>query len=212
MCSVVEEGARGVFGGGGGRPGCVRWLRRAPWRPSRNHRAEGSGMSAHGQRHVRTCIRGVRGTAPVMVQFRDDDAVEPEAAEELWPVYESVFEDYSDCERWLHSVWDKHTVRDGFRLARAYDDDLLVGFAYGYTGKRGQWWTDNVSALLEPAAAETWLGGHFELVSMGVLRAARRRGIARGLMRSLLHGLPHDRLLLMTTADPGRPSQAALRR
>jgi ribosomal protein S18 acetylase RimI-like enzyme len=142
-----------------------------------------------------------------MVQFRVDDVVRPDAGAELWPVYESVFGDYSDCETWLHSVWDKHSVRAGFRLARAYDGDSLLGFAYGYTGERGQWWTDNVAPLLEPEVAENWLGGHFELVSIGVLPAARRTGIARGLMRALLQGLSHDRLLLMTTADPADPAR-----
>jgi ribosomal protein S18 acetylase RimI-like enzyme len=142
-----------------------------------------------------------------MATFRVDDAVSQETAAELWPVYDSVFGDYSDPETWRESVWDKHSVREGFRLARAYDDDSLVGFAYGYTGQRGQWWTDNVRPLLDPEVAETWLGGHYELVTIGVVPAARRRGIARGLVRALLQGLPHERLLLMTTADPRDPAR-----
>src|SRR3954470_16092936 len=136
-----------------------------------------------------------------MVQFRVDDEVSLEAAGQLWPVYDSVFGDYSDCQTWQQFVWDKHSGREGFRLARAYDGGSLVGFAYGYTGEPGQWWTDNVRPLLEPEVAESWLGGHFELVSIGVLPAARRRGIARGLMRVLLQDLSHHRLLLMTRAE-----------
>jgi ribosomal protein S18 acetylase RimI-like enzyme len=142
-----------------------------------------------------------------MVKLRVDDSVSQETAAELWPVYDSVFGDNPDFETWHRSVWATHSVRDGFRLARAYDGNSLVGFAYGYTGQRGQWWTDNVRPVLEPEVAETWLGGHFELVSVGVVAAARRRGIARGLMRVLLRGLPHDRLLLMTTADPQDPAR-----
>ena len=141
-----------------------------------------------------------------MAQFRVDD-VGHDAAAELWPVYESVFGDYADRETWLDLVWDRHSVRDGFRWARAYDGDSRLGFAYGYTGERGQWWTDNVSPLLEPEVAATWLGGHFELVSIGVIPAARRGGIARGLMRTLFQGLPHERLLLMTSADPADPAR-----
>jgi GNAT superfamily N-acetyltransferase len=84
---------------------------------------------------------------------------------------------------------------------------VLVGFAYGYTGEQGQWWTDNALKVLEPDVAEAWLGGHFELVSIGVLDAARRGGIGRGLMHVLLEGLPHERLLLMTSSDPSDPAR-----
>lgn len=137
-----------------------------------------------------------------MVSFRVDARVADGVAVQLWPVYEAVFGDFSDYQTWRSSVWDKHSVRDGFRLARAYDGDALVGFAYGYTGERGQWWTDNALKVLDPRVAQAWLGGHFELVSLGVLPAARSAGTGRGLMRALLRGLPHERLLLMTTAEP----------
>jgi predicted GNAT superfamily acetyltransferase len=89
-----------------------------------------------------------------MVKFRIDEAVSQETASELWPLYDSVFGDYADFETWHRSVWAKHSVREGFCLARAYDGDSLVGFAYGYTGERGQWWTDNVRPVLEPEVAE----------------------------------------------------------
>jgi hypothetical protein len=71
-----------------------------------------------------------------MVKFRIDEAVSQETASELWPLYDSVFGDYADFETWHRSVWAKHSVREGFCLARAYDGDSLVGFAYGYTGAR----------------------------------------------------------------------------
>jgi ribosomal protein S18 acetylase RimI-like enzyme len=142
-----------------------------------------------------------------MANFRVDDGVEEGDEAVLWSVYESVFGDYSDYETWRSAVWDKHSVRDGFRLARAYDADALVGFAYGYTGERGQWWTDNVLTVLDPGVAQSWVGGHFELVSIGVLPAARCGGVGRGLMRNLLGGLPHERLLLMTSADPHDPAR-----
>ncbi|HVH94899.1 MAG TPA: GNAT family N-acetyltransferase [Nocardioidaceae bacterium] len=142
-----------------------------------------------------------------MVRFRCDESVPPEDHAELWTVYASVFGDYSDYQTWREAVWDKHSVREGFRLARAYDVDVLVGFAYGYTGEAGQWWTDNVRRVLEPDVAETWLGGHFELVSIGVSHAARHRGVGRGLMHVILEGLPHERLLLMTSSDPSDPAR-----
>jgi ribosomal protein S18 acetylase RimI-like enzyme len=86
------------------------------------------------------------------------------------------------------------------RWSGGYDADALVGFAHGYTGEFGQWWTDSAREVLEPQVDEAWLGGHFELVSVGVAGAARRAGIGRGLMRALLDRLPHERLLLMTSS------------
>jgi ribosomal protein S18 acetylase RimI-like enzyme len=142
-----------------------------------------------------------------MVRFRVDDSVADGDGAAVWPVYESVFGDYAGYPDWREAVWDKHSTRRGFRLARAYDGDALVGFAYGYTGERGQWWTDNACTVLEPEVAEAWLGGHFEVVSVGVVEAARGGGVGRGLMRVLLEGLPHDRLLLMTTSDPSDPAR-----
>ena len=136
-----------------------------------------------------------------------DASVTEADAVELWPVYRSVFGDHPDIGTWREKVWDRHVARDGFRLARAYDGAALVGFAYGYTGERGQWWTDRAREVLEPDVASSWLGGHFELVSIGVVAAARSRGVGRSLMRALLDGLPHDRLLLMTTSDPDDPAR-----
>ena len=96
-----------------------------------------------------------------MVLIRVDDSVTAEDGARLWPVNDSVFGDYCDYETWRASVWDEQRGRSGFRLARAHDADALVGFAYGYTGEHGQWWTDNALKVLDPDTAEAWLGGHF---------------------------------------------------
>ena len=135
-----------------------------------------------------------------------DHAVTHSDAIDLWPLYDEVFGDSSTFDDWLDAVWRKHSTRDGFRLVRARLDGSLVGFAYGYTGDYGQWWTDRVAQTLAPDVAADWLGGHFELVSVGVLPAARRMGIGRELLRQVTAGLPHDRLLLMTSADPEDPA------
>jgi len=132
-------------------------------------------------------------------------------AEELWPVYLTLFGEPGDYGVWRSEVWDRHVARPGFRLARAYDDGSagrrLVGFGYGYTGEHGQWWTDQAARLLDPATAETWLGGHFELVSIGVLPEARGHRHGAALMRVLTGGLPQERWVLMTTADADDPAR-----
>ena len=133
-------------------------------------------------------------------------------AEELWPVYDAVFGDQVDEGTWRNRVWDRHAARAGFRLARAHDESPdgerhLVGFCYGYTGERGQWWTDRAAEVLDAGTAERWLGGHFELVSIGVLPEVRGRGIGAALLRLLTDGVPHDRWVLMTTADADGPAR-----
>ena len=140
-------------------------------------------------------------TYHVVTEASEDDG------REVFGVYDAVFGDQPDQTAWRTGVWDRHAAREGFRLARAHDGARLVGFAYGYTGRRGQWWTEQAVTVLGPDVAQEWLGGHFELVSLGVLPVARRRGIARGLMHLLLREVPHDRMLLMTTADEADPAR-----
>jgi ribosomal protein S18 acetylase RimI-like enzyme len=140
-------------------------------------------------------------TYDVVTAVTDDDS------RSLFEVYDAVFGDQPDYAAWRSGVWDRHAGRAGFRLARAYDDEHLVGFGYGYTGERGQWWTERAAAVLEPDAASTWLGGHFELVSIGVLGWFRGRGIGRALLDRLTGDLSHARWLLMTTSDADDPAR-----
>lgn len=130
-----------------------------------------------------------------------------DATGELWRVYRAVFGDQPDQAAWREAVWDRHSARDGFRLARAFEHGRLVGFGYGYTGEHGQWWTDRATAVLAPDVAREWLGGHFELVSIGVVAEVRGRGIGRRLLRELTRDLHHDRSVLMTTADANDPAR-----
>src|SRR4051812_1697281 len=121
----------------------------------------------------------------MMVEIRVDEAASDADVGALWPVYDAIFGDHPDIETWRASIVDKHFTRSGFRLARAYDGDTLVGFGYGYTGERGQWWTDNATRVLWPEVAGVWLGGHFELVSIGVVESARSRSTGRRLLECL---------------------------
>jgi ribosomal protein S18 acetylase RimI-like enzyme len=130
-----------------------------------------------------------------------------EDAVALWPVYDAVFHDRPDFDDWRATVWERHSARAGFRLARAYDGRDLIGFAYGYEGHPGQWWTDNARQVLAPEVADAWLGGHFELVSIGVLERARGAGAGRALLRSITDGLSSQRCLLMTTAQESDPAR-----
>src|SRR4051794_15940044 len=128
-------------------------------------------------------------------------------SEQVFGLYDAVFADQPDYRAWRDQVWDRHTSRDGFRLARAVEAGRLVGFAYGYTGRHGQWWPHQAALVLEPPVAQEWLGGHFELVSIAVAPSSRGAGIGEGLLRRVVEGLHEQRCLLMTTADADDPAR-----
>jgi ribosomal protein S18 acetylase RimI-like enzyme len=131
--------------------------------------------------------------------------------DELWPLYRTVFEDFDDLDTWRDQVWDRHSARAGFRAAFARAGGRLVGFGYGYTGERGQWWTDTAATVLPPQVASDWLGGHFELVSIGVEEAGRGAGVGRRLLSALTDGLDQSRWMLMTSSDPDDPARRLYR-
>ena len=127
-------------------------------------------------------------------------------ASEIFGVYDAVFHEGADLTHWLDSPWGRHLARDGFRLATARDGRRLTGFAWGYTGGRGQHWSDLVADSLSQRVADTWLGAHFELVELAVLEEFRRQGVGGRLHDVLLDGLPHQRALLSTTDDEDDPA------
>ncbi|HLN78470.1 MAG TPA: GNAT family N-acetyltransferase [Nocardioidaceae bacterium] len=125
----------------------------------------------------------------------------------LAAVYRAAFgapgydEGEEEVRRFLEEQLPRHIERDGFRLAQATADGVVVGFAYGYTGQRGQWWTDRVATLAPAEVVEEWLGGHFELVELAVDPVVQRGGVGARLHDELLAGLPHERALLSTYRD-----------
>ena len=77
----------------------------------------------------------------------------------------------------------------------------ILGFAYGYTGRRGQWWSDQVAERVPRELAERWLDGHFEFVELAVHPDHQRQGLGGALHDALLDDLPHARALLSTWTE-----------
>jgi ribosomal protein S18 acetylase RimI-like enzyme len=93
----------------------------------------------------------------------------------------------------------RHTSNDGFACrAAVVNDDVLVGFGYGYTTRRGQWWHDLVRKALPRPLAEEWLTDAFELSELHVLPNYQGQGVGRQLLCSLAGAIPHSAILLST--------------
>jgi ribosomal protein S18 acetylase RimI-like enzyme len=93
----------------------------------------------------------------------------------------------------------KHVSLPGFACRAALlDDDTLVGFAYGYTTKPGQWWHDLVRRAIDQQTAQEWLTDAFELSELHVLPEYQGQGIGRRILTALAEGLPQQVMLLST--------------
>ena len=106
-------------------------------------------------------------------------------------------------EEWAREWLPRHAERDSFRfLVAQAEADEVAGFAYGYTGGAGQWWTDRVAAAMDPETRRSWLDPpHFEVVELHVRPERQRSGVGSLLLDALLEGLPHAQALLSTQVD-----------
>jgi ribosomal protein S18 acetylase RimI-like enzyme len=138
-------------------------------------------------------------------------------ADELADVYRQAFgaagydEPEESVNRFLVEQLPVHASREGFRCAVAIRDGDLVGFAYGYTGQVGQWWSNHVLRRAPADVVRGWVGGHFEFVELAVKPSHQNRGIGSDLHDTLMKGLPHKRAMLTTYADD-RPAVRLYRR
>jgi ribosomal protein S18 acetylase RimI-like enzyme len=97
----------------------------------------------------------------------------------------------------------RHVTSRDFRCRVAHGPQgQPVGFAYGYTGCAGQWWTDLIAAAMDEATRDRWMNGHFELVEIHVHPQWQGRGIGGSLHDSILEGLPNATALLSTQKGP----------
>jgi ribosomal protein S18 acetylase RimI-like enzyme len=151
------------------------------------------------------------------VRLTDHESLEGVDIAALRRVYLSAFgapeygESADDARRFVEEQLPTHAERNGFRLVVASIDDVTVGFAYGYTGQLGQWWSDRVAERAPVEVVAQWVGGHFEFVELAVDPRAQRQGIGEALHAALLDGLPHERALLSTYRDD-RPAPRLYRR
>lgn len=108
-----------------------------------------------------------------------------------------------DAENFAEATLRRHARRAGFKLVVSVTDGTVSGYAYGFTGRRGQFWSDWLAGTVPADIAETWVGDHFELVDMVVDPAFRGNGVAGLLHDELVSGLPQERALLATVPGAG---------
>jgi ribosomal protein S18 acetylase RimI-like enzyme len=106
-------------------------------------------------------------------------------------------------DEWAREWLPRHAERDAFRFLAAVEaSGEVAGFAYGYTGGAGQWWTDRVAAAMGAEERRSWLEPpHYEVVELHVRPESQRRGVGSALLAALLEGLPHRQALLSTQVD-----------
>jgi ribosomal protein S18 acetylase RimI-like enzyme len=142
-------------------------------------------------------------TAPVEVVRWDRDAFAARR-DEVLEVYAEAMGVDPVAARARRGVLAGHLDRTGLTAVAALLDGRLVGIAYGYVGRRGQWWHDHVhAALVEQQgreAADSWLGGAFEVCELHVRPEHQAQGLGRTLLDVLLEG-QHAATAVLTTPD-----------
>jgi ribosomal protein S18 acetylase RimI-like enzyme len=133
------------------------------------------------------------------------DVVDPlPLAAELREVHRAALGAGALSEEWAATRLPAHALREDFVFLVAREGEevapsAIAGFAYGYTGSSGQWWTDRVERSLTAAQRAEWIESpHYEIVELHVRPSQQRRGIGSALLAQLLTRQPHDRALLST--------------
>ena len=103
----------------------------------------------------------------------------------------------------LHNQLMRHMTFPRFvgLTARDAGSGRVLGLVYGYSNEIDQWWRDRVADALGRQATAQILSNSFCLTELGVIPAARRRGIAEALVNGIEQRQQHPTLLLSTRAD-----------
>jgi GNAT superfamily N-acetyltransferase len=107
-------------------------------------------------------------------------------------------------------IMQSHLARAGLVAAVARECDELMGFGYGYRGRRGEWWHDIVAAQLGRDLSRRWLTDAFELAELHVRPQLHGRGIGRRILETVL-GEVSERTVVLSTHDRESPARQLYR-
>jgi ribosomal protein S18 acetylase RimI-like enzyme len=88
----------------------------------------------------------------------------------------------------------KHAKYPGHEGHLAVEQGTVIGYIYGYTSLKGQYYHDLLARHLLPETV--WIRDAMELVELGVAPEHRGKGIAGRLMDALLEGRREEKALL----------------
>ncbi len=132
--------------------------------------------------------------------------------DEVLDVYADAMQVPPAAARSRRTILASHLDREGLRAVAALGpDDAMVGIGYGYLGRPGQWWHDQVRAALAQPVARRWLDDPFEVCELHVRTALHGTGLGRDLLRALLAGTPAGTAVL-TTPDAETRARGFYRR
>ena len=132
--------------------------------------------------------------------------------DDVLDVYAEAMDVRPEAARSRRSILSSHLDREGLRAVAALDDeDRMVGIAYGYLGRPGQWWHDQVFAALSLDAARDWLARPFEVCELHVRPALHGTGLGRDVLLALLSGTT-ARTAVLTTPDSETRARGFYRR
>ncbi|WP_201294909.1 MULTISPECIES: GNAT family N-acetyltransferase [unclassified Nocardiopsis] len=104
------------------------------------------------------------------------------------------------------SVMNSHAYYPGFRAVVALRAGRPVGFAYGFHGRRGQWWHDTVLEGLRASGREQqarrYLADALEIAEVHVLPEAQNQGVGRAVLHALCRERPERTAVLSTRSGP----------
>jgi ribosomal protein S18 acetylase RimI-like enzyme len=95
----------------------------------------------------------------------------------------------------------RHATYPGFRGIVACEDEEIVGFAYGYTSMKGQYYHELLCEFLSTAEQNVWLADCFELVELVVAPSYRRNKTGKKLVAELIGNVSNQTALLTTQMD-----------
>ena len=102
-------------------------------------------------------------------------------------------------------LWEQHALRAGFSCVAVFDrSGHPVAFAYGYSGRRGQWWNTEVARGVRGTPAEAWLADYAELTELHVRPDHQGQGLGERTLRAFLATRTEPQVLLSTPEGDNR--------